>query len=56
MTDRGLITRAREMEVVYGVEDIIWDNLIHEQVSCIYILYGALLEKKSSFRDQLIHD
>ena len=56
MNDRGLFTNAKEMEAVYGDEDITWDNMIHEQVSCIGILYGALPKKKSSFRDQLKHD
>ena len=45
MTDRGLFTRNRKMKAVYGVEDVTWDNLIHEQVSCGHILCGTLPEK-----------
>ena len=42
VTDRGLFTRTRGMKAVYGVEDIIWDNMIHEQVSCkSYCMWSA---------------
>jgi hypothetical protein len=33
VNDRGLFTHTREITTVYGDEDIIWDNLVHEQVS-----------------------
>lgn len=33
VNDRGLFTHTREITTVYGDEDIIWDNLVHEKVS-----------------------
>ena len=57
VNDRGLFTHTREITAVVGEEDRIWDNLIHEQVSCISpIISGALLKNKSLLRDPLIHD
>ena len=56
VNDRGLFTNSREIITTYGDEDKIWDNLVHERVSCISIICEALPEKKKSFRDHLIHD
>ena len=30
---------------MYGEEDTLWDNLVHEQVSCSHIIFGVLLDK-----------
>lgn len=45
VNDRGLIFHTREITTVYGDEDIIWDNLVHEHVSCSsHIICRALPE------------
>ena len=48
VNDHGRFTNAEKMTVVHGDEadeDIVWDNLIHEQVSCSHIICGALPNK-----------
>ena len=45
--DRGLFTNSREITTAYGDEDKIWDDLVHERVSCIsHIICEALPDKK----------
>ena len=42
VNDHGLFTHAKEITTEYGDEDIIWDNMIHEQVSCkSYCMWSA---------------
>ena len=46
--DRGIFTHTKEMTVAHGDEsdeDMVWDKLIHEQVSCGHIICGTLPEK-----------
>ena len=53
VNDHGYFTNTKEIEAVYGAEDIIWDSLIHEQVSCIVILYVEHSLKKNLFLETI---
>ena len=45
VNDNGFFTNTEEITAAYGDEDILWDNLIHEQVSCCHTICGALPEE-----------
>ena len=45
VNDRGFFTHTKEITAMYGEEDTLWDNLVHEQVSCSHIIFGVLLDK-----------
>ena len=43
VNDQGLFTHTKEMIAEHGDEDRTWDNMIHEQVSCVvvFLIRGA---------------
>ena len=45
VNDHGFFTNTKEITAAYGDEDVLWDNLIHEQVSCRHVICGALPKK-----------
>ena len=50
VNDHGLFTHTKEITTVYGEEDTLWNDLIHEheKVSCIVIICGENSLKKET--------
>ena len=56
VNDHGYFTHTKEITVAHGDEDIVWDTLIHQQVSVKAFFYiWSTPSRTPSFRDPSIH-